>query len=39
MRSLDMIVNGELRSLYIFLRHIDVTYRSYLTKQENAKLG
>lgn len=32
MRSLDMIVDGKLRLLYIFSRHIDVTCRSYLTK-------
>jgi hypothetical protein len=27
-----MIVDGELRSLYILLRHIDVTCQVYLTK-------
>jgi hypothetical protein len=32
MRSLDMIVDGKLRLLYIFSRHIDVTCQSYLTK-------
>jgi hypothetical protein len=34
MRSLDMIMDGELRLLYIFSRHIDVTCRFYLTKTQ-----
>jgi hypothetical protein len=32
MRRLDMIVDDELRLLYIFSCHIDVACRSYLTK-------
>jgi hypothetical protein len=34
MKSMDMIVDSELRPLHIFSRHIDLTCRSYLTKQE-----
>jgi hypothetical protein len=32
LRSLDMIVDADLRSLHIFSGHIDVTCWSYLTK-------
>jgi hypothetical protein len=32
MRSLDMIVDGELQPLYILSHHINVTCRSYLQK-------
>jgi hypothetical protein len=40
MRTLDMIVDGKLRPLYIFLRHIDIKCRSYLTEnKKNTKLG
>jgi hypothetical protein len=39
MRSLDMIVDGKLRPLYIFLQHIDVTCRSYLKNKKNTTLG